>query len=114
MADQTLSHSAGDQQRAPDDTNERYILTLSCPDRMGIVAAVSGFLADQGCDILDSAQFGDRQNGIFFLRISFLSTRGTPLAGMRTSQTPSHAQLADSLSYAHVADSLARLRWRSP
>jgi formyltetrahydrofolate deformylase len=47
---------------------------------MGIVAAVSGFLADQGCDILDSAQFGDRQNGIFFLRISFLSTRGTPLA----------------------------------
>ena len=36
------------------------VLTLSCPDRPGIVHAVSGFLAARNCNILDSQQFGDR------------------------------------------------------
>jgi formyltetrahydrofolate deformylase len=56
-----------------------FILTIACPDRMGIVAAVSKFLFDNGCDITDSAQFGDRQNGTFFLRVRFASTRGRDL-----------------------------------
>ena len=47
----------------------RYILTISCPDTVGIVAAVSGFLAERGCNIIDSAQFGDRTSDLFFLRI---------------------------------------------
>jgi formyltetrahydrofolate deformylase len=47
----------------------RYILTISCPDTIGIVAAVSGFLAARGCNIIDSAQFGDRTSDLFFLRI---------------------------------------------
>ena len=38
---------------------QRFILTLSGPDRMGIVAAVAGFLLDHECNILESAQFGD-------------------------------------------------------
>jgi len=47
----------------------RCILTLSCPDRLGIVHAVSGFLADRGANILDSQQFGDRSTRRFFMRV---------------------------------------------
>ena len=48
-----------------------HILTLSCPDRIGIVHAVSGCLAGLGCNILDSAQFGDPDSGRFFMRVHF-------------------------------------------
>lgn len=47
------------------------ILTLSCPDGPGIVAAVSGFLSDLGCNIIDSAQFGDSLTARFFMRVQF-------------------------------------------
>lgn len=46
------------------------ILTLSCQDRPGIVAAVSGFLATHRFNIHDSAQFGDGETGLFFMRVS--------------------------------------------
>lgn len=52
-------------------TKNRYILTLSCPDVRGIVAAVSGFLAENMGFIIESAQFGDSSTGQFFLRIEF-------------------------------------------
>ena len=48
-----------------------YILTLSCPDQRGIVHSVSGFLAQHGCNIIDSAQFGDAQSASFFMRVHF-------------------------------------------
>ncbi|CAK0745496.1 Formyltetrahydrofolate deformylase [Azospirillaceae bacterium] len=48
-----------------------FVLTVSCPDTIGIVHAVSGFLAERGCNINDSAQFGDRTSGLFFLRVWF-------------------------------------------
>ncbi|MFB4319720.1 formyltetrahydrofolate deformylase [Actinomadura sp. 21ATH] len=48
-----------------------YVLTLSCPDRPGIVAAVSGLLAERGCNILESQQYGDRDTGRFFMRVQF-------------------------------------------
>jgi len=48
-----------------------YILTLSCPDHRGIVHRVSGFLAEHGCNIIDSAQFGDAQSKLFFMRVHF-------------------------------------------
>jgi formyltetrahydrofolate deformylase len=50
-----------------------YILTLSCPDHRGIVHHVSGFLAGHGCNIIDSAQFGDAQSALFFMRVHFAS-----------------------------------------
>ena len=50
-----------------------YILTLSCLDQRGIVHRVSGFLADHGCNIIDSAQFGDSQSKLFFMRVHFSS-----------------------------------------
>ncbi|MBC7717596.1 MAG: ACT domain-containing protein, partial [Pseudorhodobacter sp.] len=36
-----------------------YILTLSCPDRSGIVHAVTGFLAERGANITEAAQYND-------------------------------------------------------
>jgi formyltetrahydrofolate deformylase len=38
---------------------EEFVLTLSCPDRPGIVHAVTGFLAEHDLNIVDSQQFGD-------------------------------------------------------
>lgn len=48
-----------------------YILTLSCPDRTGIVYRVTGLLFELGCNILDAQQFGDEDSGRFFLRVHF-------------------------------------------
>ena len=48
-----------------------YILTLSCPDRTGIVHAVSGFLLEQGGNIEEAAQFNDNATGLFFMRVRF-------------------------------------------
>ena len=47
----------------------RYILKLSCPDRPGIVAAVSAYLYKAGGNILSSAQFEDPNSGNFFMRV---------------------------------------------
>ncbi|MDQ2104533.1 formyltetrahydrofolate deformylase [Azospirillum isscasi] len=59
-------------------TGSEYILTISCPDTVGIVYAVSGFLAERSCNIIDSAQFGDRGTNLFFLRIHFSAAPGGP------------------------------------
>jgi formyltetrahydrofolate deformylase len=48
-----------------------FILILACPDRPGIVHAVSGFLVKHGGNILESQQFGDQLVGRFFMRIDF-------------------------------------------
>jgi formyltetrahydrofolate deformylase len=53
-----------------------YILTLSCPDRRGIVSAISGLLAEHGCNILDSAQFTDTGTNTFFMRVHFADETG--------------------------------------
>ena len=49
----------------------QYVLTLSCPDRQGIVHAVSSYLFMTGCNIVDSQQFGDQDTGLFFMRVHF-------------------------------------------
>jgi formyltetrahydrofolate deformylase len=52
-------------------SHPEYILTLSCLDQRGIVHRVSGFLAEHGCNIIDSAQFGDAESKLFFMRVHF-------------------------------------------
>ncbi len=52
------------------------ILTLSCLDRPGIVADVSRFLADAGCNILDAQQFDDLESERFFMRVVFAVVAG--------------------------------------
>lgn len=51
--------------------NTHYILTLSCPDTHGIVAAVTGFLAAHDGFIVESTQFGDPSTQQFFMRVHF-------------------------------------------
>ncbi|HWP11996.1 MAG TPA: formyltetrahydrofolate deformylase [Ramlibacter sp.] len=51
--------------------NRAYILTLSCPDRPGIVHAVSGFLLERGGNIEEAAQYNDHDTGLFFMRVQF-------------------------------------------
>ncbi|MCX5589765.1 formyltetrahydrofolate deformylase [Alcaligenes endophyticus] len=48
-----------------------YILTLSCPDRTGIVHTVSGWLVQRNGNIVQAQQFGDEETQRFFLRIEF-------------------------------------------
>ena len=48
-----------------------YILTLSCPDRLGLVHAVSGFLLEHGGNIEEAAQYNDHATGLFFMRVQF-------------------------------------------
>ena len=46
-----------------------WVLSLSCPDRPGIVHAVAGLLAAHGGNITESQQFGDPISGLFFMRV---------------------------------------------
>ncbi|MDI2035531.1 formyltetrahydrofolate deformylase [Paenarthrobacter nitroguajacolicus] len=56
------------------ETTVEHVLTLDCPEGPGIVHAVSGFLLEHGCDIIDNKQFGDRAEGHFFMRVHFASS----------------------------------------
>src|SRR5258705_4338450 len=51
--------------------HHQFVLTLSCPDRPGIVSAVSTFLANSGQNILDAQQFDDVETKKFFMRVVF-------------------------------------------
>ncbi|HEY1104360.1 MAG TPA: formyltetrahydrofolate deformylase [Burkholderiaceae bacterium] len=58
--------------------NNVYVLTLSCPDRTGIVHAVSGFLLERGGNIEEAAQYNDHDTGLFFMRVRFACGQITP------------------------------------
>jgi formyltetrahydrofolate deformylase len=62
-----------------------FVLTLSCPDRPGIVSAVSTFLAHNGQNILDAQQFNDVETGHFFMRVVFTAADvNVDLAALQT------------------------------
>ena len=65
-----------------------FVLTLSCPDRIGIVADVASVLAESGCNILESAQHGDAGNGRFFMRTVFESAGGLGQAALEARFAP--------------------------
>ena len=71
-----------------------WLLTLDCADRVGIVAAVSGFLARHGGFILDSQQYADLDAGRFFMRVEF-NAAAAPLDtdGLRRDFAPLGAEL---------------------
>jgi formyltetrahydrofolate deformylase len=61
--------------------SSEYVLTLSCPDRTGIVHAVAAYLLQAGCNVLDSQQFGDRTGdgpSQFFMRVHLESLGPDP------------------------------------
>ncbi len=51
--------------------SESFILNLSCTDRVGIVHAVTGLLAQRQGNITDAAQFNDQSTGQFFMRVAY-------------------------------------------
>ena len=62
--------------------NEQFIATLSCPNRPGIVAAVSNHLFRQNANIIDAQQFDDAETGKFFMRVVFDRVDGAPDLGL--------------------------------
>ncbi|MFF9865275.1 formyltetrahydrofolate deformylase [Streptomyces sp. NPDC013953] len=77
---------------------DQYVLTLSCPDKKGIVHAVSSYLFITGCNIEDSQQFGDRDTGLFFMRVHFSAEAPVTVEKLRA-------------SFAAVGDSFA-MEWQ--
>ncbi|SNZ07538.1 formyltetrahydrofolate deformylase [Cohaesibacter gelatinilyticus] len=61
----------------------KYALTVKCVSKRGVVAAISTYLAAQGCNISDSAQFDDQETGNFFMRVTFTSDEGKQIEELR-------------------------------
>ncbi|MEU7181532.1 MULTISPECIES: formyltetrahydrofolate deformylase [Streptomyces] len=74
-----MSESQSPQPGRPD----QYVLTLSCPDKQGIVHAVSSYLFITGCNIEDSQQFGDHDTGLFFMRVHFSADAAGSVENLR-------------------------------
>ena len=74
-------------------STDSFILTLSCPDRAGIVHAVTGFVGGSRGNITEAAQYNDQSTGLFFARMRFDCPAGTLLAELRTQFAP----LAESM-----------------
>ncbi|MDK0521322.1 formyltetrahydrofolate deformylase [Streptomyces sp. ML-6] len=77
---------------------DQYVLTLSCPDKQGIVHAVSSYLFMTGCNIEDSQQFGDHDTGLFFMRVHFSAESPVTVEKLRA-------------SFAAIGDSF-RMEWQ--
>lgn len=76
----------------------KYCLTVTCPSRRGVVAAISAALADLGCNITDSSQFDDVETGRFFMRVSFIPETGAGLEELRAGLKVAAAEF--SMDYA--------------
>nr|WP_246161978.1 formyltetrahydrofolate deformylase [Aeromicrobium ginsengisoli] len=68
------------------------ILTLSCPDRPGLVYAVTRWIAEAGGNILDSQQFSDTSDDEFFLRVHFTVLGSVPAAELSDRFAPLAAE----------------------
>ena len=76
---QGLTHQSGVDEST--DASRQYVLTLSCPDRPGIVATVTRMLFEGGANIEESQQFDDRLTDHFFMRIHFSDTGDGSVGG---------------------------------
>lgn len=65
-----------------------YILTLSCPDRIGIVHSVTGWLLNLHGNIVDAQQFGDIEEERFFLRVHFKLPQSAPVEELNQKFAP--------------------------
>jgi formyltetrahydrofolate deformylase len=82
---------------------DAFILTLSCPDRAGIVHAVTGVLAERNANITEAQQFNDSSTGLFFMRMQF-DAPGTALAAWRAAFAPLAERLAMKLTLAAAGE----------
>jgi formyltetrahydrofolate deformylase len=68
--------------------SRQFVLTLSCPDRPGIVHSVAAYLHESGCNILDSQQFADLPMNRFFMRVQVESLGEAGLQALRAGFGP--------------------------
>ena len=73
-------------------TMKTHILTVTCQSTRGIVAAITGFLAEKGCYIVDSSQFDDLDTGMFFMRLTFVSQEGATIEEITSGFKPIEKQ----------------------
>jgi formyltetrahydrofolate deformylase len=66
----------------------RFVLTISCADRRGIVAAVAGCITAQDCNIIESAQYGDPDTNRFFMRVAFAAPPAVTAENFRRAFAP--------------------------
>ena len=83
-----------------------FVLTVSCPTSRGIVAAISTYLAEAGCNIVDSHQFDDRQTGRFFMRVGFDSETGKTLEELSTGFAATAEQFSMSYEFHDLAQKM--------
>jgi formyltetrahydrofolate deformylase len=86
---------------------QEYLLTLSCPEKPGIVHAVSSYLVQHSANILASQQYGEAPDGRFFMRIHFAVPPGSQVGKLRRD----FAQVAEAgqMSW-QLHDAAARIR----
>src|ERR1700748_182385 len=86
----------------------QFVLTLSCPDKPVIVYAVSSFLVQHSANIIDSQQYGDPDEGRFFMRVHFSVPRpGLPITDLERDFT----WVAESFHMTwHLHDKSVRIR----
>jgi formyltetrahydrofolate deformylase len=108
VCDATVVNEVYDAQSAGSAHSGQYLLTLSCPDKRGIVHGVSSYLFMTGCNIVDSQQFGDQDTGLFFMRVHFSAEPPVTVDKLRAS----FAAVADSFGMdwqIHPADQKMRI-----
>ncbi|AGT11323.1 formyltetrahydrofolate deformylase [Paracoccus aminophilus] len=71
---------------------KQFALRVACPSIRGVTADIAGFLAANGCNIRDSAQFDDENTGRYFMRVSFRSEEGRTLEDLDAAFAPLVAQ----------------------
>tara|TARA_B100000886_G_scaffold337250_1_gene297585 strand:+ start:55 stop:918 length:864 start_codon:yes stop_codon:yes gene_type:complete len=63
-------------------SKKKIILVINCPDKAGIIAAVSSFLFKKKFNILESSQYKDSKNNQFFMRVCFTNLDNTKIISL--------------------------------
>lgn len=85
---------------------ETHILKISCKDQIGIVAKISSTLANYKCNIVESKQFTDQENGNFFIRQSFTLLEDENIIDLKKSLNILVADLKGELFLSDINHSL--------
>ena len=86
-----------------------YVVTVSCPDRIGLVADVAGFLVANDCNIIESGQFNDAENGQFFMRNVFQPQSGKSLDALKAAFAPIAQKIGAKVNFYDAAHKVKTL-----
>ncbi len=90
-------------------TDHPYVLTASCPSRMGTTAAITGFLAARRFYLMEMHQFDDTLSQRFFVRITFCAVSGEKVDLERVRREFSPIAAAEEMEW-RIHDTLERMR----